>query len=45
MSDREFELLLEDMKAQAAASGVGAAPTREALLKRVFQALDKDNGG
>ncbi|KAG2449861.1 hypothetical protein HYH02_005384 [Chlamydomonas schloesseri] len=45
MSDREFELLLEDMKAQAAAAGMGAPPSREALLKRVFQALDKDNSG
>ncbi|PNW70413.1 hypothetical protein CHLRE_17g718750v5 [Chlamydomonas reinhardtii] len=45
MSDREFELLLEDMRAQAASAGVGAALSREALLKRVFQALDKDNSG
>lgn len=40
MDDREFELYAEDMKVQA-----GGTTTREMMLKRVFQQLDRDKSG
>ncbi|PNH09211.1 putative calcium-binding protein CML23 [Tetrabaena socialis] len=40
MDDRQFELFVEDMKVHT-----GEPVSRESLLKRVFQSLDRDRSG